>query len=95
MVGQGGPKGRASWWWAGIRWCLVGLVGLVPAVEAFRGPFEGTAVFAVVRRHEVAVFIAATEVEDDRILLSVKRYTRCSISFATLERDKGRVFIWR
>lgn len=72
-----------------------GLVDLVPAVEALENPFEGTAVFAVVRRHEVAVFIAATEVDDDRILVSIKRYTRCSISFATLERGKGRVFIWR
>ena len=37
-----------------------GPVGLVLAVEAFEDPFEGTAVVAVVRRHEVAVFIAAT-----------------------------------
>ena len=37
-----------------------GLAGLVRAVEAFEDPFEGTAVFAVVRRDEVAVFIAAT-----------------------------------
>ena len=40
-----------------------GAIGLTRAVEAFEGPFEGTAVFAVVGRHEVAVVIAVTEVD--------------------------------
>lgn len=42
-----------------------GVIGLVRAVEAFEDPFAGTAVSAVVGRHEVVVVIVATEVDDE------------------------------
>ena len=41
-----------------------GFVGLGGAVQAFEYPFENTAVFAIARPHEAAVFVAAEPVDD-------------------------------
>ena len=42
-----------------------GFVGLGGAVEAFENPFENTAVFAIARPHEAAVFVAAEPVDEE------------------------------
>ena len=42
-----------------------GFVGLGGAIEAFEYPFENTAVFAIARPHEAAVFVAAEPVDEE------------------------------
>ena len=52
-----------------------GFVGGGGAVEAFEDPFEDTAVFAVARPHEVALFVTTEPVLDDSLLKECQFFT--------------------
>ncbi len=56
----GGVKGICTWQVTDGRF-----VGLGGAVEAFEYPFENTAVFAIARPHEAAIFVAAEPVDEE------------------------------